>query len=736
MICQAKPSASFLARQSAAKTPPVQTAAPIPTAQPEFAYSATAVPAAMPIAPFADGNAFAGFDDQVIPEPSNQVFVASYRKKKKSGLTLIFVAVFLLVCLGGTAAAVIFLAPAIKDQLNARLAATNKGANSGTAATSANNPAKPIPEAPIAAGPEFPRRLLGISINNYIYANPTSYGSDATGGINRDFGQTLAKLADRLRVPPKQVYELSDSSRGPKPIPPLKLIVERTIHTFLQTSRAQDRIILMLCAHTAEIEGKPYLAPLEGDLEDAKSLIPLEWLMRELDECPAQQKLLIADFNRYDRARGLERPNGGKLAASTEAMLRKPPKGVQVWSACSAGQYSYEFDFAEFHRGDDKNKPSDAIKGGVFLSLFSKAFREGQIGIQKPDNPLPMEKFVKRVNEDVTEFASTIVDPDTGVEEQKDDTKDAKKEDKKGQAGAKKPAAPAAKSAQTPFFAGEMKSDQLAFDAAEPAAKPLSIPTPSELFAAGIVRSDEIERLLNEIMLPPLKMRKSTDTDIRFDRVFPFMADAVKEYMDKTTIEQIKKEKDKYPLRFAVISAVEQLRAMDADPSGFALPDTITEADRTDAAKNNLARLQRGPARVMQKLEEIMDMLNKAGEERKGEKSKRWQAHFDYVSARVKSRYVYVHEYTSAVGLIRKDILPELDKQKGLSKWKLASTNRLLSGAEVKDIAKDAKKLYAKLIKENPRTPWEVLAKRERGTALGLQWELYGEANSDIKDSP
>jgi hypothetical protein len=28
-----------------------------------------------------------------------------------------------------------------------------------------------------------------------------------------------------------------------------------------------------------------------------------------------------------------------------------------------------------------------------------------------------------------------------------------------------------------------------------------------------------------------------------------------------------------------------------------------------------------------------------------------------------------------------------------------------------------------KLIKENPGTPWELLAKRERFTALGLAWQ-------------
>src|SRR5262249_57389791 len=85
----------------------------------------------------------------------------------------------------------------------------------------------------------FPRRLLGISINNYIYANPTSYGYDRSGGIRRDFGKTLEKLAHNVRIPETQVFELSDAAPK-KPNPPLKPIVEQTLTRFVETCRAQD----------------------------------------------------------------------------------------------------------------------------------------------------------------------------------------------------------------------------------------------------------------------------------------------------------------------------------------------------------------------------------------------------------------------------------------------------------------------------------------------------------------
>src|SRR5262249_54438716 len=114
-----------------------------------------------------------------------------------------------------------------------------------------------------------------------------------------------------------------------------------------------------------------------------------------------------------------------------------------------------------------------------------------------------------------------------------------------------------------------------------------------------------------------------------------------------------------------------------------------------------------------------------AGEERKEEKSKRWQAHFDYVVAEVKLRLVATHQYSLMTGQVRRDVLPPLPKgEKGRWGWRLAARETLHAetNSEIKGHLTDARKLLAKLIKGNPGTPWEVLAKREQRTALGLEW--------------
>ena len=42
---------------------------------------------------------------------------------------------------------------------------------------------------------------------------------------------------------------------------------------------------------------------------------------------------------------------------------------------------------------------------------------------------------------------------------------------------------------------------------------------------------------------------------------------------------------------------------------------------------------------------------------------------------------------------------------------------------EFKDLAADAKKIFKKIAKDHHGTPWEILAKRDQLTTLGLQWQ-------------
>src|SRR5262249_3782722 len=141
-----------------------------------------------------------------------------------------------------------------------------------------------------------------------------------------------------------------------------------------------------------------FLVPVEGERENKGSLIPLQWLYDRLAACKARQKVLILDVCRFNPARGLERPGSGPMTVEEgkpegamgpklDAMLREPPDGVQVWSACIAEQHSLEF--------DDGN-----LNNGAFLEVLSDVASRGVEGvIQKENDLIPVEKLVDKVNE-------------------------------------------------------------------------------------------------------------------------------------------------------------------------------------------------------------------------------------------------------------------------------------------------------------------------------------------------
>src|SRR5262245_32299449 len=222
MIAQANPTARLQARSAAA----IQSAsvAAVPVVHP-VAAAPLNITAAAPAPQSAD--AWSAIADEAFNDTTP---AAKYRHRKGGWITAILALLFLAGCLGGTAAAVYLLMPKIKEKM-----AEQEEAQRNAAETPKSGP-KGNPDQIVVAGGNqpFPRRLLGISVNNYIYANPTSYGYDPGGLIKRDFGKTLEKLANKLRVPEGQVFELSDGAPK-KANPPVKPIFEQTLTRFLES---------------------------------------------------------------------------------------------------------------------------------------------------------------------------------------------------------------------------------------------------------------------------------------------------------------------------------------------------------------------------------------------------------------------------------------------------------------------------------------------------------------------
>ena len=511
-----------------------------------------------------------------------------------------------------------------------------------------------IPVVAADPAPDSPRRLLGICACDYLYANPVSYGTDPRGTARRDFGTVLARLAEKLAVPKKQAVELSDGASPANRRPPLKAAIEQTLTRFLDSSRRQDRIVLMFVGHAVEVDGKPYLVPLDGDFSDVATLIPLAWVMEKLEKCPAQQKVFVADLCRYDQAAGLFRP-GGPLPPAVAAALKNPPAGVQVWSACSGGEYSYEFETPVKVEGFE-------VRGGAFLNWLAKALAAGVGGVSHPEDPLPLEPLTELVGVNLKTMLP---------------------------------------GRQTPFLAGKPGLGVLV-DPKEAPAKPVDLPPlpPTRV---------EVAALLAEVRVPPIRALWREPPTGSAIALLPYAIAALKPYAaDPTGPDN--------PARAATRKAIETMRSLVKET-----PWELTNGD-PKKLKATILQLQRGPAHATLELQDALDALDAAEGARAKDESPRWRAHYDLTRARLILRLAHYHELNLMYGLVRKDALPDLDKAKGETGWRLAAAQKMQSPNEVRDQVKDAVKILKKIEKDHAGTPWAVLAHRERLTRHGLEW--------------
>ncbi len=236
----------------------------------------------------------------------------------------------------------------------------------------------------------MPRRALLINVCNYLYLNRVDPGRNRTTSLSalKELGISNAPL----NVPPSQIFALSDEGNPPHPTE--KSVVKNAIKDFCDTSRAQDRILILFAGHATEIDKDCYLIPIGGRKDDADTLLPLKWVYDQLVACKAQQKVLILDVFRFPPARGFELPGAGasddgEMGEVFDNAILHPPPGVQVWSSCIKGQRSIEFE-----------------GGSVFLQALSRV-RDGatMTGIDEGKNPLAInDKFVANINAKMKEL--------------------------------------------------------------------------------------------------------------------------------------------------------------------------------------------------------------------------------------------------------------------------------------------------------------------------------------------
>ncbi|MCS6977550.1 MAG: caspase family protein [Gemmatales bacterium] len=532
------------------------------------------------------------------------------------------------------------------------------------ASPSSADASKPVPTPPTATvewHKRYPGRALLVGIRNYLYANPLNPGYRPDNSLTRDplgLHHLKKALIEGMRFDPAQVKELSDVAEE-KPVSPLKPNVQATIRVFLEDSRPQDRVVLVFVGHAVEVEEQGYLVPLEGEFTKKDDLIPVSWLYEQLDKCKAHRKLLILDICHLDPEQGLSRSGGEKLGEKLAAQLRKVPDGVQVWLSCSSGEHSYEF-------------ASSGFIGSVFMHFLHSYARdladpkkrreiEKQPGFS--EESLPLLFFAPQVNNEVTKY---VKDRWNAV--------------------------------QTPKVLGvAMKAPDVDSDAPPPPPVKIVEPLGSEPLADPRV----VDEIIHELGI----------VEAGSQSLPPFFAKALEPYLTPLDRDL---DPEKHPLRQVTLDTINKLLDID---KRFNAEKSI-KAEANDAQfKASIERKQQQPARLNQELEEIMEAMEKAAADRDKD-TKRWQAHFDYVFSQMLARRIAIMEYNFVLGnKLRKDSPIIMNPQN--NGWLIVPTERLQQ-KDTRTWEKQRQEILDRIIKEHPGTPWEVLARRDKSTYLGL----------------
>ena len=263
---------------------------------------------------------------------------------------------------------------------------------------------------------------------------------------------------------------------------------------------------------------------------------------------------------------------------------------------------------------------------------------------------------------------------------------------------------------QTVKVTVKKRADEVAYNPAEPVAARFEFPKPPPSADPRAVMA-----IIREVQLPPVKSLREDAPPPSISDVLPFSEEVLKPYL----AGELKSSNKPNEFQKALIDAVTGIRSMRMAGSNGELPEQFG-GDTSDKAKEELRKVQEVPARVEAELQDYLDDLEKVADQR-DKQPKRWQVHYDYIIAQLKLRICYANQYNLALANVRSGKLPDL--QPGQNGYRLSAEPNLDKNtpANYKEMFKEAQTALTGIAKENPNTPWALLAKSDRTLALGLR---------------
>ena len=209
-------------------------------------------------------------------------------------------------------------------------------------------------------------------------------------------------------------------------------------------------------------------------------------------------------------------------------------------------------------------------------------------GLPKPEEPLPVNVLIDRIKDPLKQLVA-IRD----------------------------------KAEQTARLTGAEPADPgegAAYVADSPLPSRFELLRPAALAEGGLADPQMIRRIFGEITMPPLKMPRDADhagqaeeESAKLAAIVPFRAEALKGYeADYANIRELLDKPKEYPLRVAVIQAVEAI-----DKAKLGLREEFKGPTSDDVKKDITDTQKEGPAKLLLSLSDALEKLDGVAAERK-----------------------------------------------------------------------------------------------------------------------
>ncbi|HVS36530.1 MAG TPA: hypothetical protein VMS17_13280 [Gemmataceae bacterium] len=232
------------------------------------------------------------------------------------------------------------------------------------------------------------------------------------------------------------------------------------------------------------------------------------------------------------------------------------------------------------------------------------------------------------------------------------------------------------------------------------------------------------QAVLDDIGVPPLPGSPATDSP----SFQPFTREQAEKYAPGGDDSDLRKAVRKARVLLWAISDMPAPKNVAEDVAAArkrlsiqlpGLTDAYHQPANENKFKEQVETDERAVASLMAEVDDELEGLRTAGQKR-GQETARWQANYDLMLARLETEYVFLLEYQSMLGQMRKEVPPLAAGQNG---WKLVPQTAVHGDAEGKKLAREARKLLDTVMQNHPGTPWDVLAQQYKAAPLSVQWQ-------------